>query len=141
MTILILDSLDKCGKDTIIEKLHKKTNYKHIILNRFIGSNYCYGKFHKRKLNFDEYLNYDKQLSELKFIKQIILVCDKKVLIKRFKKHNEKDIQIEDIDKLTKLYDEYCQISRIPTLLVDTTRWTAEKCATKILNWLEKQEK
>ena len=65
--IIILEGPDGCGKDTIENEIHRLTDHKHIIINRFLASNYVYAKLFKRK-NFKnickKYLEFDTKLAE-----------------------------------------------------------------------------
>jgi len=136
--IILFDGCDKVGKGTLINAIHKVTDYEHVIFDRGIASNYVYGKFKKRKHPLEELLMYDEELSKHKFVKQIILVADKKDLIKRFKKHNETDLKLNEISKVLKLYNEYSNITRIDTLVLDTSKNSLQSCVNQILKWINK---
>jgi len=136
--IILFDGCDKVGKDTLINAIHKLTNFKHVIVDRGIASNYVYGKFKKRGHSLKELLMYDKELSKHKFVKQIILVANKKDLIKRFKKHNETDLKLSEIPKVLKLYKEYVKKTKIDTLVIDTSKNSLQSCVNQILKWINK---
>jgi thymidylate kinase len=121
--LVICDGSDKTGKDTIIQELHYQTNYEHVIINRCIASNWVMGQIHNRNLDFDEYLEYDEALSKLPFVRQVILFANKDDLIERFKKHNETDISIDEIDKVQNLFIDYAKKTKIKTILINTSEY------------------
>ena len=134
--LIIFDAVDKSGKDTLIRELHKRTNYQHVIINRFLASNYVYGQFRNRNVNLKDYLKYDNALAKHAFIFQVILFADKKDLIKRFKKHGETDLNFEEIDSVVKLYNEYVKQTKIKTLVLNTSCFNVEQCVNKILRFV-----
>lgn len=132
----MIDGCDKCGKDTLIKLIHEKTNYRHVIINRCLASNWVYGQLKNRKLDFREYLIYDRLLSRHRFIKQIILFSNKDDLTKRFKKHKETDIELSEIDRVQQLYLDYVRLTKIPTLKIDTSLTDINECIELILKWI-----
>ncbi|MCM8804224.1 MAG: hypothetical protein NC833_03100 [Candidatus Omnitrophica bacterium] len=140
--IIILEGIDKVGKSTIKEKIHKMTNYKYIIVDRFIGSNYVYSKFKNRE-NDDElkkYLELEKKIQSIDNFYFIYLYTDKKDIIKRIKQTKEIDIKIKDIDKLINIYEEYLLQTSLDYYRINTSLWTPQKCAEIILKHIERNE-
>jgi len=135
--IIVWEGCDKCGKDSLIKELHRQTNFKHICINRFIGSHIVYGRFRHRQPDYKEYFEYDKELSKLPFVKQIILIANKQELIKRFKKHNETDIREDEIAIVLTLYENYIKQTKIPTLVLDTSKNNVSECISKILEFVK----
>ena len=61
--IIMLEGLDGVGKDTIELAINKSADYRHIVVNRHLGSNYAYAMLYQRKdwrQNCLEYLKLDK---------------------------------------------------------------------------------
>ena len=135
--IIVVEGCDKVGKNSLIKELHRQTNFKHICINRFIGSHIVYGRFRHRHPDYKEYFEYDKELSKLPFVKQVILIASKKDLIERFKEHNETDIREDEIATVLTLYENYSKQTKLPTLVLDTSKNTINECIFKILKFIE----
>jgi len=133
--IIAWDSPDKCGKDSLIAEFHKKTNYKYPCINRFTGTSYSYGKFWNRdELPFDEYIKLDASL----FDKVILITLDapQEILEKRFKEHNEKDINIKDMDKLKNNYQDYLNKTPLFYKKIDTSQ-DIQLCVKEVCQAIE----
>jgi len=135
--ILAFDSPDKCGKDTLIAAFHKATGYKYPAINRFTGTSISYADFWNRDLDEQPYLEIEAGL----FDKVLLIYLDapQDVLAKRFKEHNEKDIKIEDMNKLKNCYGRYLDKTLLPYIEIDTSQ-PIEDCIKEIVDFIEKQE-
>lgn len=127
--VLVFEGIDKSGKDTIIKEFQKLTDCRYVIVNRFIGSNWVYSKFKNREtvLELSRYIELDKSMSS-NFI-QVYLYASKKDLMQRIKNTKETDIKIKDIDEILALYGIWLEITSMNTIVLDTSAYSAEKCA------------
>jgi len=94
--IIILDGMDKTGKDTIQKRLVSDSKGKILVINRAFISQIAYNRIYNR--NIDEI--YFKQLAKKYFdlgAKFVVLSANKETLIERFILHNERDLPINDI--------------------------------------------
>jgi len=135
---ILFDGCDKCGKSTLIKALHQATDYKHVIVDRGILSNIVYGKFNCRNIDEKELLQMDETFSKVKFIRQIIVTADLNDVLKRFEEHNEVDLEDDEVPTILSAYVKYSKVTKIPTLVLDTSRNDLNKCVDIILKWLEK---
>jgi len=139
MFTIVLESVDKCGKSTIIRALHKRTNYRYPILDRFTGSSISYGKHNNRKLDYNLY----KELEKSMFSKVLLfyITADKKDIINRMKEHNEKDITISEIDSLKKEYEKYLKdFTFFDYRIVNTSKMNLKESVNYIVNEIKKKE-
>jgi hypothetical protein len=121
MISIAWDSSDKSGKDTLIKEFHKSTNFQYPCINRWTGTSYSYGKFWNRDLNFEEYLKYDFQMFDKIIL--VYLYAPNEIIEKRFIEHNEKDIDIKDLQKLKDIYEkDYLEKTPLYTIKVDTSQ-------------------
>ena len=136
--IIVFEGADKVGKTTLIKELHKATGYKHIIIDRFTASAIAYGKYRKRKLDYDSYLDIEQYLSD----KVIMIYCytDIHTQNRRIKSNNEKDIGFTDIQPLNYGYRSHLLLhNNLETLKIDTA-FTVPTCIKKIKNAINKFE-
>jgi len=138
--VIVLEGIDKTGKTTILKTLHGLTNYQFVIIDRFTGSNIVYGVFHKREIDIPKLLTLEQELVKSKTVIPVYLVANKKEISKRIRKHQEKDIEIKDIDGLMLLYKKYMLKSPFNYFILDTSYKTAEECAMMIYNEMLKRE-
>ena len=138
--VIVLEGIDKTGKTTILKTLHVLTNYQFVIIDRFTGSNIVYGVFHKREIDIPKLLTLEQELVKSKTVIPVYLVANKKEISKRIRKHQEKDIEIKDIDGLMLLYKKYMLKSPFNYFILDTSYKTAEECAMMIYNEMLKRE-
>ena len=135
--ILAFDSPDKCGKDTLIAAFHKATGYKYPAINRFTGTSISYADFWARDLKEQPYLEIEAGL----FDKVLLIYLDapNDVLAKRFKEHNEKDIKIEDMNKLKNCYGRYLDKTLLPYIEIDTSN-PIEENIKDIIEFIERHK-
>lgn len=133
MTFLIFDSIDKCGKDSLIQEFHKATNFKFSAINRWSGTSFSYGKLYNRKLEYRDYILQDINLMNDGLL--VYLYASKDVLKKRFKEHNEKDINLnKDYDKLKRYYERYLSMTPLKAVKIDTGKNDIKKSVQLIIN-------
>jgi len=134
--IIIFSGVDKTGKDTLIRKVHELTNYKYPIINRFTESTYAYGKFRKRKLNYDKIFEVEDAIYENFDVYLIYLYASKENLKRRIINTHEKDITISDVEKLERYYDEYLRKTPFKYIKINTDK-TIEENAREIVDFIE----
>ena len=134
---LIFDSGDKAGKDSLIAAFHKATGFKYSAINRWSGTNFSYGKFFNRKLDYNFYFNQDFKIKNDALL--IYLEAPQEILEKRFKEHNEKDIDVKDYDRLKSHYEEYLKLTPLKFIRINTAE-PIEKCVEKIKEFIAQKE-
>lgn len=144
MKVIIFEGIDKTGKTSLIEALHKATNYKYIVVDRFAATAYAYGTLKNRK-NFDmrELLQLFFDFAIFSDLIVFYTVCDKRVWLDRMKRANENSVAIEDFDVLDKYYREFFTHiklnSDVAINVIDTTIETVEQCVDKIKSIVDKR--
>ncbi len=138
MKILVFEGCDKSGKSTLIREVHKATNYKYIITDRFTPSSITYGKYRNRKLNYDEYYEIEKKLSDDVILFYITASNDS--IKKRIVSENEKDITSEDIMGLKREYVNYLCNTHFIYFVIDTTNRSIKSCVNDIIRDIKKVE-
>jgi len=137
---LIVDGENKTGKDTLIKALHKATNYKYPVINRWCMTSFVYGKYFKRDLDFNSYFNQDFKMRNDALL--IYLTCPKEELLKRFIKHNEIESDenaktvLKDYDELQTLFKVYLAMTPLKYIIVDTSL-PIDTCVQQILEAIE----
>lgn len=96
--IIILDSVDKCGKDSIKDLLIKETNGQVLIFIRGFISQIVYSRIYKRNIDEQFFINKMRDFANVG-VKFIVLTARPEVLEKRFDLHNETDLPKADILK------------------------------------------
>lgn len=120
MTFLIVDGSDKVGKDTLIAAFHKATGYKYSAINRWGATSFAYGKFWNRDLDFKGYLAQD--LNNINDALLVYLYAPLEVLEQRFKKHDEKDMDLKELDRLRTHYEEFLNNTPLKVVRIDTSK-------------------
>lgn len=137
--IIVFAGCDKTGKSTLIRKLHKATHYKYPILDRFTESSIVYGLHNNRKLDYEKYFELEKYLLE-----EVLLVyieANKDDIGNRMKIHNEKDIKIDEIEKIKKLYEDYLNETCFNYIVINTSAHDEKACIEIIKNKIKEIEK
>lgn len=122
-SIIILDGVDKTGKDTIQNKLIKVSNGKIMVINRAFISQIVYNRIYNRNINESFFFEKAKQFYNLG-VKFIVLTASEQELIQRFIKHDEKDLKINDIKLHLKIFNEVIEEfkNNIEILILDTSK-------------------
>lgn len=87
--IVFVDGIDRTGKDSVIRAIHKKTKYKHVLVNRGPISYLAYHKIFDRDCVVSDYLN----LLTPGTI-SVVLVGDPSIIKQRFVNTNEPDLPV-----------------------------------------------
>ena len=132
--ILAFDAPDKSGKSTLIAAFHKATSYKYPAIDRFTGTSMSYADFWDRGFDNQPYLELEASLMDKVIL--IYLDAPNDVLAARFKKHDEKDLDIKDMDKLKHCYSKYLEQTPFYTIKIDTSK-PIEDCVLDIVNGIK----
>lgn len=99
--LIIIEGTDRVGKSTLIEELHKATNYKHIINDRGVLSNIVYSQVYGRMTPelSKQYKELEKQIAKTNHL-VIYLTCDAKILEQRRKDTNHEPVDFKYHQKL-----------------------------------------
>lgn len=124
---------DRAGKDTIIEEIHKQTNFMHCVMNR---NPVCYSVFveyyNRDEKLIGEAMKIDEALSKAPGATLIYVTADTDDLIKRCE---ETDHEILDFDKQKVLYDKYFELSKYPKKLTINT--STEDYKEVVSRWVQ----
>jgi thymidylate kinase len=139
MTIKIIcfEGNDGTGKSSIIRELNKKSKYKYICIDRFLGSSFCYNR--NKEIDI---LRTDSELADTTFTEfyLIYLYCsDKDILIKRLKVKNDSD-KIKLIERDKRRYEEYLDKTYFNTLELDTAKNSIEENVDEIIKFVEAED-
>ena len=134
--IVILDGVDKTGKDTIKDCLVKQSNGKILVIVRSFISQIVYSRIYKRNINESFFIEKMKNLYNDGNYTFFYLTARKDELIKRFKKNNEQDLDIKHIDSHFKVFNDVLNKmdnSGIYINHIDTTDKTPDDAARDII--------
>ena len=130
--IIFIDGTDRVGKGSLMQAIHKATNYKHLIFDRSVLSNKVYSEAHNRLRAelIDDYNNIEQQLANTDHI-VLYLYCDIDVLEKR-----KLETQHEDVDFKyhQELFSKYMKHSPLNIYPIDTTVMTPSKIAEMLID-------
>lgn len=136
--ILIFSGVDKTGKTTLIREVHKATNYKYPILDRFTESSIAYGKYRNRDLDYSEYYEIEKKLQDDVIL--FYITASNESIEKRIISENEKDITFKDIEGLKSEYMKYLYSTMFSYFIIDTTDRKIEDCVKEIIGCIKEIE-
>lgn len=139
MLQIVFSGCDKVGKSTIIRELHKATQYKYPILDRYTESSIVYGKHRKRNLNYDEYFDLEKCL--MSNVLLVYLSAHDDDIKKRIVDTNEKDITFKEIKTIKKHYENYLKETFFNYIIINTSKFSIKQCVNKIKNKIKEIEK
>jgi len=139
MAVLLFSGCDKVGKTTLFQAVLKKTNA-HICVDRFTPCQHVYGTHHKREDTPSvEYLT-NVELALEDYAGVVYVEAFLEDIIERFHTHNEKDIELEDIQKIINSYRNYVNNTPLPVLYLNTSILNIEECVSEIVkfgNWID----
>jgi adenylate kinase len=132
--LIFIDGIDRIGKDSVIRAIHKKTKYKHILVNRGPISYLAYHNIFSRPCQVGDYIN----LLTPETI-SIVLLGAPSIIKKRFEETNEPDLPVsiehaQDVLKLTADFASAFVESNIFMVLIDEL--TVEELADKIIQFV-----
>ena len=136
-TIVIIESTDGCGKTTIKKALERASNWKYIVLDRFIGSDIVYDAIYNRKNRARMLLKLENNLTKIANVLLIYLDCNLNEQLRRLKIKKEDKIIIKNISIAKKLFEEYLDNTNLNYIIIDTSKNTINKCVEDIINFVE----
>lgn len=137
--ILGFEGPDKVGKSTLIRKLNRQTNYRHLCIDRFLGSAFVYDAISGRREREEALLAAEAELANLACsrVVSVLVNCDRAVLLDRIRREDEEPQAREaKLDDMIALFDRYKEITRLPLVEVDTTHATADETVEEIIGKL-----
>jgi len=135
--IIHIDGIDKTGKDTIRDKLIKKSKGDILVIVRSYLSQILYSRIYNRDIDESYFLNEMKN-DISRGHRFYVLTANKEVIEKRFIKHDEKDILISEIEhhkqELIKLIEDLKINHNINEIkIIDTSYMSIKLTVDKIL--------
>lgn len=91
---IILEGVDRTGKDSIRHEIVKQSNGKIVVMCRSYISQIVYSRIYGRNINEKEYFNLIKKTKKIGY-EYYILTANLEVLLERFKQTNEPMIDIK----------------------------------------------
>jgi|GEM_PF-2317660 len=131
--IIHIDGPDKTGKDTIRDILVKEAKGNYLVIVRSYISQIVYARLYNRKINetfFKSRMKHEYECGSHFFV----LSCTAEVAAERFKKHDEKDMNIADFNKHIKTFYEVCEelSEDVHINFLDTSNFTPEEIAFEL---------
>lgn len=135
MKMVVFEGVDKSGKTTLMNIFKKKTNFEHLVVDRFTGSAIVYDKIYNRPDRRQEYLNAEKSLS--KEIDMYLVYCRLPIsdVVRRLKEHDHE--AVDNLEEASELFDDYFENSFIEHKIIVDTRDSIESCIKKIIDMVE----
>lgn len=116
---IILEGVDRSGKDSMQDAIDKHTRYKHFVMDRGpIGFKAYCELFNKGGSLFRAYCEAEEQWSLLDDVLVIYLTADTETLLDRCARTNH---EILDFDHHKKVYEHYLNTSPLKHIVADTT--------------------
>lgn len=137
--IVVFAGCDKTGKTTLIKALHKATNYKYPILDRFTDSSIVYGKYRNRKLDYSKYYEIEKYLLEEVLL--VYVTAENKDIKERIIKEKEKDITWNEIQDVKSEYINYIVNTFFNYIVINTSMYSKKECVKQIKDKIKEIEK
>ena len=138
--LIIFEGMDKTGKTSLINEFNKRTNFKHIVLDRGAISSYVYDAIYERG-NREKY---DFFVDMVKKVPHIVFLCIAKdsTIMKRLECANEKlpEKQKEiGIERIKDLFLEETAISGLNFMLINT-EYDFNETVDSLVNFIEEYE-
>ena len=142
-TMITIEGIDKCGKDTVRDLIVKKTEGKVLVMVRTYLSQIVYPRINNKKINEIFFINrliFDYETGHHHFF---VLTASKEVIKKRCIEHNEKDISIDDIETHKKHFSDLIEELGIYVKIhvIDTSSDKPEETADKIIDIVQKVQR
>lgn len=129
--MIFIEGVDRVGKGSLMQAIHKVTKYKHCIFDRGVFSNMVYAIVYKRNTPqlMEGYEQLENQLLKTNHL-VIYLTCDTKELNRRVKETNHEPV---DFGSHKKLFQTFVNSTKLRTVIVDTTKNTPDEIAIALL--------
>ena len=128
---IFIEGVDRVGKGSLIEAIHKATNYKHIIFDWGLISNMAYSSIFNRTNGntYKDYLKLERQMKKLDHL-VIYVDCDNDELERRCKETNHEKI---DYKAHKSAFDSIYVTSVLNIHKVDSTNMSPDEIAQQLL--------
>lgn len=130
--VIFIEGVDRSGKGSLMQAIHKATNYKHVIFDRGPISNMVYSAVYGRT-NEEvqrEYEEIEEQLCNVNHV-GIYIHCETSELIRRMKETNHEHV---DFDLHKELFESFIGTSPLNFVKVDSTNSSPEKIVNFLIN-------
>lgn len=126
--IIFIEGVDRVGKGSLMQAIHKATNYKHIIFDRGVISNMVYSIVHNRLTPelYVEYSNIEEEIAKTNHV-VLHLTCSTDVLKERMLQTGHEYV---DFDSHKQLFESFCETSPLNVVTLDTTTQPPEVLAS-----------
>lgn len=137
--LIIFEGADKTGKTTLLRKLLKETNYKHVVYDRGpisqIVFDICFGRITDPQLF--------NVVGSLVLGKNLLVLCqsNKEDIEARLDAANESlPRELSDIDKVQRFFEELSKKSGFNVLKINTSEYNVNECIDLILKEIDRIE-
>lgn len=129
--MIFVEGVDRSGKGSLIEAIHKATNYKHVIFDRGVISNYVYMMAHNRYTPSleKEYRILEEQIAQTNHL-VIHVECNVEELQRRADETQHEHI---DFEYHIKLFKTIISTSPLKSVRVDTTHLSSTEIAAELI--------
>lgn len=137
--LIIFEGADKTGKTTLLRKLLKESNYKHIVYDRGPISQLAFDILFNR--NSDE--NLTTVINELNRLKNLVVLCkcDSDIIKQRLIDAGEKlPKELENIERVQYVFEHISLMSGFNVLKLDTGENDLDECLDIIFKEIERIE-
>ena len=137
IVLLAFEGPDKAGKSTLMKEVNSQSNYEYLCIDRFTGSAWVYDNLSGRRDREEEIIEFEQELAKLKHavVINVFVTSNKEVLKKRIQSEDAfASKRLSDLDSALLLYERYFKnVTRLPTVFVDTSSLTIEQTVTEIM--------
>lgn len=129
--IIILEGVDRVGKSTLKDTIHKLTNFKHFLIDRGPISYMAYCEIFNRPI--DLYLKYsdmEKRLAKMPNVLVFYLTANNETLIDRCIADNH---EIIDFDFHKQVFERIIKTSPLKSITIDTSNNSPESIVTDLI--------
>ena len=140
--MVIIEGVDRTGKDTLQQSLNKATDYKNMVMIRGPIGFLAYNKLYNKAVDANEYLTIERQLKQVNHL-VVYLTADTDELLQRFIDTNEEPLREEKdntnvsrrqtIETHKKIHEIYYDYSSLNKMTIDTTNLTTEEVAELVV--------
>lgn len=140
--MVIIEGVDRTGKDTLQQSLNKATDYKNMVMIRGPIGFLAYNKLYNKDVDPNEYLTMERQLKQVNHL-VVYLTADTDELLQRFIDTNEEPLREEKdnanisrrqtIEMHKKIHEIYYDYSSLNKMTIDTTNLTTEEVAELVV--------
>ena len=140
--MVIIEGVDRTGKDTLQQSLNKATDYKNMVMIRGPIGFLAYNKLYNKAVDANEYLTIERQLKQVNHL-VVYLTADTDELLQRFIDTNEEPLREEKdnanisrrqtIEMHKKIHEIYYDYSSLNKMTIDTTNLTTEEVAELVV--------